>query len=68
MIDSKDGVEADRTGVNMAIRKIQFAPTKQGRQPSTTVRKVKVKQFCNDLIKLSNIFGRTLCFLKEKWS
>ena len=51
MIDSKDGVEADRTGVNMAIRKIQFAPTRQGRQPSTTVRKVKVKQFCNDLIK-----------------
>jgi len=39
MIDSKDGVEADRTGVNMAIRKIQFAPTRQGRQPSTTVRK-----------------------------
>ena len=32
--------EVDMTNVNMAIRKIQFAPTRQGRQPSTTVRKV----------------------------
>merc|ERR1719481_640737 len=28
-----------RSSVNLAIRKIQFAPTRPGRQPSTTVRK-----------------------------
>lgn len=28
-----------RSAVNLAIRKIQFAPTRPGRQPSTTVRK-----------------------------
>ena len=26
----------------MAVRKIQYAPTKQGRQPSTNVRKVRL--------------------------
>ena len=42
MIDQipKGEDEVDMTNVNMAIRKIQFAPTRQGRQPSTTVRKV----------------------------
>jgi len=30
---------AKRTSVNLSIRKIQFAPTRPGRQPSTTVRK-----------------------------
>jgi len=35
-----DTTEKDRKhSVNMAIRKIQFAPTTPGRQPSTTVRK-----------------------------
>ena len=34
-----EGVDREKTCVNMTIRKIQFAPTRQGRQPSTTVRK-----------------------------
>ena len=32
-------LDREKTCVNMTIRKIQFAPTRQGRQPSTTVRK-----------------------------
>jgi len=35
LVDDK----SEMTSVNMAVRKIQFAPTRQGRQPSTTVRK-----------------------------
>ena len=38
----KREAEPEVTGVNMAVRKIQFAPTRQGRQPSTTVRKVTI--------------------------
>ena len=34
-----EDVSREKTSVNMSIRKMQFAPTKQGRQPSTTVRK-----------------------------
>merc|ERR1712106_344316 len=37
MVD--DTGEMKKTCVNMAIRKIQYAPTRPGRQPSTTVRK-----------------------------
>ena len=32
-------MDGEKTSVNMAIRKMQFAPARQGRQPSTTVRK-----------------------------
>jgi len=35
----EDGQGSKKTTVNMAIRKIQYAPTRPGRQPSTTVRK-----------------------------
>jgi len=37
MVDETE--ERKRTCVSMAIRKIQYAPTRPGRQPSTTVRK-----------------------------
>ena len=30
----------EMASVSMAVRKIQYAPTRQGRQPTTTVRKV----------------------------
>lgn len=37
--DSETDVTHKRSTVSMAIRKIQYAPTKQGRQPCTVVRK-----------------------------
>jgi len=37
LVDDSEG--SKKTCVNMAIRKIQYAPTRPGRQPSTTVRK-----------------------------
>ena len=41
MLEAGSGPGEDLSNVCMAIRKIQFAPTKQGRQPSTNVKKVR---------------------------
>ena len=40
MVQAGPGPGEDISNVCMAVRKIQYAPTKQGRQPSTNVRKV----------------------------
>ena len=39
----------EMASVSMAVRKIQYAPTRQGRQPTTTVRKVGASQHENIL-------------------
>ena len=38
----------EMASVSMAVRKIQYAPTRQGRQPTTTVRKVSGSQHENN--------------------
>ena len=38
----------EMASVSMAVRKIQYAPTRQGRQPTTTVRKVGESQHENN--------------------
>ena len=60
----------EMASVSMAVRKIQYAPTRQGRQPTTTVRKVGGSQHENN----SSIYFyilqhyRTSCFLRVTWS
>ena len=59
----------EMASVSMAVRKIQYAPTRQGRQPTTTVRKVggvSMKITAKPIYILQHY--RTSCFLRVTWS